>query len=268
MTFRAESGAPVRFAQQANLLEASSHLPEGAYTTFRTYGARGVVRLAQHVARLNETAALLRLSKSVLSEAAVRAALREGLSATAFGESRVRLTWTAPDLYVTIEPFEALPGRLYEHGVRCVTLDVRRESPHAKDTRFIATASAAQRRLPADAHEGLLVGLDGAILEGLSSNFFAMRDGVLRTEEARALIGVTRSLVLEVAFGLLAIERRAVTRDDLERVSEAFITSVSRGILPVVAIDRHTLGDGRPGRTTAELQRRFEALTARELETL
>lgn len=253
---------------EANLLEASRHLPDGAYTTFRTYGGRGVVRLAQHVARLNETAALLRLSESALSEAVVRAALRGSLSATAFAESRVRLTWAAPDLYVTIEPFEALPERLYEHGVRCVTLDVRRESPHAKDTRFIATAAAAQRTLPAEAHEGLLVGEDGAILEGLSSNFFAVLDGVLRTEETRALIGVTRALVLEVASGLLSVERSAVTRGDLERVSEAFITSVSRGILPVVAIDRHTLGAGRPGGTTAELQRRFETLIARELETV
>lgn len=263
MTFRVRSGRVERLSQEASLLEASLGLPEGAYTTLRTHGGRGVVRLSQHVARLNETAALLG-RESGLSEGETRAALGECLTSTAFSESRLRLTWAAPDLYVTVEPFEALPDRLYEQGVRCATLDVRRHNPHAKDTRFIATASAALGRLPPDAHEGLLVADDGAILEGLSSNFFAVVDGVVRTEGKRALAGVTRSLVLEVAQGLLPVEARAVTRDAIARASEAFITSASRGILPVVAIDAREVGAGRPGHVTAELRRRFAALVARE----
>ncbi len=265
MTFRSRSGGVERLTQESGLLEASLHLPEGAYTTLRTYGGRGVVRLAQHVARLNETAALLGRAQG-LSEAETRSALAFGLAATAFAESRVRLTWAAPDLYVTVEPFDALPDRLYEEGVRCATLDVRRENPHAKDTRFIATAFAAQRGLPAGVHEGLLVAEDGAILEGLSSNFFAVRNGELRTEETRVLAGVTRSLVLEVAQGLLPVQQRAVTRDEVDRVSEAFITSVSRGLLPVVAIDTSAIGDGRPGPKTGALRRRFDALVAREVQ--
>ena len=266
LTFRSRLSGVERFAQDPSLLDASRRLPQGAYTTFRTYGGRGIVRLAQHVARLNDTAALLGMSGAELSEATARAALGDSLRAAALPESRVRLTWAAPDLYITVEPFEPLPEKLYEQGVRCVTLDVHRENPHAKDTRFIAAASAAYGALPDGAHEGLLVGAAGTILEGLSSNFFAVRDGVLRTEEERVLFGVTRSLVLEVAAGLLPIEPRAVTRDDLESVSEAFITSVSRGILPVVAIDQHVIGDGRPGRRTAELRRRFDALVARDVE--
>ena len=51
---------------------------------------------------------------------------------------------------------------------------MRRDNPHAKDTRFIATAQHAYGRLPAGVEEGLIVAADGAILEGLSSNFFAV----------------------------------------------------------------------------------------------
>lgn len=264
ITFRVRASTFERVSEHAAALEASRRLPQGAYTTLRTYGGRSVVRLAQHVSRLNETSVLLR-SDVAVSEATVREALRKALAATEHPESRLRLTWAPPDLYLTVERFEPLPERLYEEGVRCATLDVRRENPHAKDTRFIVTATAAYGALPAGVHEGLLLGDDGAILEGLSSNFFAVQGAILRTEEERALLGVTRSLVLEVAAGVLPVERRAVTQADLGGVTEAFITSVSRGILPVVGIDAAAVGDGRPGPTTRELRRRFAELVAREL---
>jgi branched-chain amino acid aminotransferase len=267
-TFLDSDGALTRVAQDAAVLDASRRLPQGAYTTLRTHGGRGVVRLSQHVARLNETVDLLGSGAVAVTGDRAREALRQALSATAHPESRVRLTWAPPRLYVTVEPFEPLPEQLYTDGVRCVTLDVHRENPHAKDTRFIATASAAYGRLPSGVHEGLLLGDDGAILEGLSSNFFGIEGGMLRTEEARALLGVTRSLVLEVAAGLLPVERRAVLRTDLGRLSEAFLTSVSRGILPVVGIDAGSVADGRPGPATRELRRRFDELVARELEQL
>ena len=150
----------------------------------------------------------------------------------------------------------------------CVTLDLQRENPHAKDTRFIATAQDAYGRLPPGVEEGLIVGADGAVLEGLSSNFFAVLDGALRTEEERVLVGVTRSLVLEVAAGLMPVDRRAVRRDDLPRIDEAFVTSVSREVLPVVEIDGRPVGDGRVGPRTRALLEAFGDLVRREAELL
>jgi hypothetical protein len=55
-----------------------------------------------------------------------------------------------------------------------------------------------------------MVAGDGSVLEGLSSNFFGVLHGSLRTEGDRALLGVTRSLVVEVAATVLPIEERAV----------------------------------------------------------
>jgi branched-chain amino acid aminotransferase len=167
---------------------------------------------------------------------------------------------------VAIEPFSPLPARLYEDGVACVTLDLERENPHAKDTRFIATAQDAYARLPPGVEEGLIVADDGAVLEGLSSNFFAVLDGTLRTEEERVLVGVTRSLVLEVAGGLMPVDRRAVRRDDLPDLDEAFITSVSREILPVVRIDGRPVGGGRVGPVTRAVLSGFADLVRREAE--
>ena len=95
-----------------------------------------------------------------------------------------------------------------------------------------------------------------------------MLDGALRTEEERVLVGVTRSLVLEVAAGLLPVDRRAVRRDDLPRIDEAFVTSVSREVLPVVEIDGRPVGDGRVGARTRALLEAFGDLVRREAELL
>ncbi len=267
-TFRFHQGAIEHFAEDESLAGAQARLPQGAYTTLRTYGGRGVVRLGQHVARLNETLALLGGVRAAAAAAEARALLRHALEATAYAESRVRLTWAPPALFATPEPFTPLPEALYRDGAACVSLPVRRENPHAKDTRFVATAQAAYRALPAGVHEGLLVAEDGAILEGLSSNFFAVVDGRLHTEDERVLFGVTRSIVLEVAAALLPVELRAATRAALPRATDAFITSVSRGILPVVRIDSRPIGTGRPGDVTLRLRHSFAELEAREVEQL
>jgi branched-chain amino acid aminotransferase len=264
-TFESGEAGLRLLGRHPSLAASSAALPEGAYTTLRTYGGRGVVRLAQHLRRLEESAALQGRA-CALDPAAARRGVALALDAATGPESRVRLTFAPPRLFVAIEPFSPLPARLYEDGVACVTLDLERENPHAKDTRFIATAQDAYARLPPGVEEGLIVADDGAVLEGLSSNFFAVLDGTLRTEEERVLVGVTRSLVLEVAGGLMPVDRRAVRRDDLPDLDEAFITSVSREILPVVRIDGRPVGGGRVGPVTRAVLSGFADLVRREAE--
>jgi branched-subunit amino acid aminotransferase/4-amino-4-deoxychorismate lyase len=264
-----ESGAPgvSLLGRYDSLGAASSALPEGAYTTLRTYGGNGVVRLGQHFRRLEEAVALKGMPGR-LDPAAARAAVGKALAACAHAESRVRLTFVPPRLFVAVEAFEPLPRQLYEDGVACVTLELERDNPHAKDTRFIATARDAYARLPEGVEEGLLVATDGTVLEGLSSNFFAIREGALRTEDARVLAGVTRSLAIEVAESLLPVRHVAIQRDELPLLDEAFVTSVSREVLPVVRIDGRPVGDGRVGPRTRAVVQGFQALVAREREAL
>jgi branched-chain amino acid aminotransferase len=263
-TFEITSGQAHEAEPAQTLAEASARLPHGAYTTLRTYGSDRVLRLAHHVRRLEESAG----TAGALDEHRVRAGLRAVVRAAAHPESRLRLTWVSPRLFAAVERFEPLPPALYESGVACVTLRVRRENPQAKDTRFLEAARAAYGSLPVGRHEGLMVAEDGAILEGLSSNFFAVREGILHTEEERALAGVTRSLVLEVARSLLPLARTAVRLEQLPEVAESFITSASRGILPVVRIDETWIGSRRPGDVTRTLRARLEELVAREAEPL
>jgi branched-chain amino acid aminotransferase len=265
--FRLVGAHAAFYGSAASLAEASALLPQGVYTTLRTYqNGRRVLRLSHHLARLREPAAPRQVVG--LEDKTVRAGLAEALKAVGPREARLRLTWATDQLFVCVEPLAPVPEALHRDGVWCVTVPLHRKAPRVKDTRFISTAQAAYDDLPAGAHEGLMVAADGTILEGLSSNFFAVREGILHTEDGRVLPGITRGLVLELARGLLPLATGAVRQDQLAELSEAFLTSVSRGVLPVVKVDKRTIGDGRPGPVTRELQRRLEALVEREAEPL
>jgi branched-chain amino acid aminotransferase len=273
-TFQLDSAGVQRLGEHRSMREASAALPEGAYTTFRTYGGNRLLRLDQHIRRLEESVALMG-RPARLDSLAVRRGLSHALRATGYPESRFRLTFAPPALFISIESFTPYPPALYETGVWCVTVPLHRQNPQAKSTTFIASATQAYDALPAGAHEGLMVGEDGAILEGLSSNFFAVlphcEEGdalALHTEDARVLAGVTRAIVLELARALIPVSYRAATLDALGEMRECFITSVSREVLPVVKIDQQVIGDGRPGPITRALMQRFREMVEREAEAL
>jgi branched-chain amino acid aminotransferase len=209
-TYERTPGGAAFLREDATLADASLSLPPGAYTTFRTYGGGAVVRLGAHLRRLEESIALQGRPSALGAEGA-RRALIAALRDAGYSEARVRLTFSPPAFYVSVARFTPPPAVLYDEGVACATLPLRRENPHAKDTRFVATVQEAYGRLPPGVEEGLLVAEDGAILEGLSSNFFAVLEGALHTEDARALAGITRGLVLEAARGRLPLVPRAVT---------------------------------------------------------
>jgi branched-chain amino acid aminotransferase len=276
-TYRIDGSFDER-TEHNSMTAASAALPAGAYTTFRTYQHDKLLRLGQHLRRLEESAALMNKAAPVpIDDSAAAAALRTIIQTTNYPEARFRLTYAPPALFVSVESFTPYDSALYQTGVHCRTVTLRRDNPHAKSTTFIASAAEAYKALPANTHEGLMVHEDGSLLEGLSSNFFAIThlpvrahdlEGdaipVLRTEEERVLIGVTRALVLEVAQLVLPLSTVPVRHADLPRVAECFITSVSREILPVVKIDDFVIGDGTPGPLTRELMDRFAALVSAE----
>ena len=257
-TFVLAEGAATPLRSAPDLATASGTLPAGAYTTLRTYGGDGVPFLDDHVRRLEESCAL-QGRPAALDGQELRAGLAAVLRATRHPESRIRVTFAPPELFASIEPFEPLPEDVYKDGVSCVTVPLRREQPQSKDTRFLSSAQGAYRALPPGVHEGLLLGEDGALLEGLSSNVFAVVDGVLRTEEARVLHGTTRGLVLELARGVVPISFEPIRKADLGRAAEMFLTSVSREVLGVVRVDEVRIGRGKPGSLARDLRKRYRA---------
>ncbi len=242
----------------STLDQVSLHLPQGTYTTFRTYNRDKFLRLEGHLARLEESARLVGHECS-LDHDRIRRGIAAALARTGFPESRFRLTTglnCQPELFITVEQFELLPASVYDDGVATATIVMARDRPRAKVTTFIGPSREIQRSAPG-IFEVLMVSPDGTFLEGFSSNFFAVRDGILYTAEEGVLPGITRSLVLEVAAPMLPVRLEPVRYQEIPVLSEALLTSSSREVVPVVTIDGQLVGDGRPGPVARELLRRY-----------
>ena len=82
------------------------------------------------------------------------------------------------------------------------------------------------------------------------------------------LPGIAQQIVYEVAPEVLPLHRDAVNVVDIPRLDEAFLTSSSRGILPVIAIDGITIGSGKPGAKTLALRQRYAEWVDDHLEDL
>src|SRR5690606_20300793 len=99
-----------------------------------------------------------------------------------------------------------------------------------------------------DAFEHVLVDDQQRILEGTSSNFYAVREGRLVTAGDGVLEGITRQLTLELAAQHgMDIELRRLPLSELQTCSEAFLTSSTREVVPVTWVDGKPIGNGKPG---------------------
>ncbi len=256
-----------------DLDQASASLPGGAYTTLRTYGGRRALRLADHFRRLEETAQLAGYP-SRLDDLALRAALRQvTLFAPPGGNVRLRLTLdleqNVGDVYISAETLHVPPAEAYQRGVKVVTCDLHRQLPQAKLTRFIARAAPVRQALPQGANEAIMADEQGFLLEGLSSNFFAVLEGAIYTAGEGVLSGITRSLALEsIHQAGFPLHLSPVKVADLPALQEAFITSSSRGVLPVVQIDQVMVGAGQPGQITQQLMAAYKACIRQQAEPI
>lgn len=264
----------LRDAEAANSLdEASRIIPGGAYTTFRTFERCKVIRLSDHLHRLEETAALAGQPLS-LDRSGLRAALRQVIRQDQMGgELRLRITLDLEEqpgtIYIIVQPLETPPPEAYRQGVGVATTRLDRLLPKAKLTRFIARSSSVRQDLGEDINEAIMVDPQGRLMEGISSNFFAVMRNILRTAEEGVLSGITRSMVLEAAdaLGIQTIFEPG-TLADIPALDEAFITSSSRGILPVRQIDQVRIGPECPGPLTRMLMDDYALRLREQLEAI
>ena len=101
---------------------------------------------------------------------------------------------------------------------------------------------------------------DGAITEGTSNNAYIIKDGVIITRALShdILHGVTRANLLAYAEARqMKLEIRPFTLTEAKDADEAFVTSASAYVMPVVSIDGHAIGDGKPGSHALNLRKIF-----------
>jgi branched-chain amino acid aminotransferase len=245
----------------------SLRLPDGIYTTMRTYERDRVVGLSAHFQRLVDSHNALEKPRPIVPNV-IRHALRDVIELENLSEARIRITtpFYSTDVYISIEPFQPHPAEFYEHGVRCATSHLERDTPAAKHTSFIAPSRSEKAEVGSEIQELLRVNAAGEILEGFSTNFYAVIDKTLYTANEGVLAGVTRAAVLTLAQGQVTMVLKPIKVSDLPNVSEAFITSAGREVMPVRQVNDVVIGE--PGLVTRDLMAKYRAHILKEAERL
>jgi D-alanine transaminase len=168
-----------------------------------------------------------------------------------------------PSVVVTARNLDlANAERLAGEGVAVITVpDNRWQRVDIKSVSLLPNVLAKQAAREQGAREAWFVDRDGRVTEGSSSNaWIVTRDGKLVTRHVDhgILKGITRTVVLGViAAQGLELEERPFTVEEAQAAREAFITSASQIVLPVVKIDGRPVGNGAPGLIATALRRDF-----------
>jgi branched-chain amino acid aminotransferase len=248
-------------------------LPTGLYTTFRTYaGLKKVVGLGAHLDRLYLPAKVLGITPAMRKPMDLRELLSNLLRRLDTSEARIRLILDTSlehgTIYILLQPLQELPDEVYQNGVRVEVSLSSRKKPALKQSSFIGESSFDRKRVGSGIFEILLT-RDGRILEGMTSNFFYVRDQALCTAGRGVLIGVTRQMVMALVKEQgIKICSKAIRLNELPFIEEAFITSSSRGIVPVVQIDAQPIANGKVGEMTKRLIRLYEENALRLAEDI
>jgi D-alanine transaminase len=168
-----------------------------------------------------------------------------------------------PSIVVTARPLNrARNEALAEKGIAVVSVpDERWGRVDIKTIGLLPNVLARQAAIEQGARDAWFVDQDGAVTEAASANaWIVTAAGVVVTRPADHAIlrGITRTVLLDVikAQGL-KLEERAFTLKEAYAAREAFITSASQIVLPVVRIDDHPIGNGAPGLLATALRREF-----------
>ncbi len=173
---------------------------------------------------------------------------------------------TAMTVYGFARPMQKTTG-LQRAGCRVITApDQRWLRCDIKSISLLPNVLAKEQAAKANVFEALLV-RDGNVTEGSSAAFAAVFDNQLVTAPQGNLIlpSITREVVLELCQKLgIPVAEEFILAASIHGAHEAMILSTTTEVMPVVEIDGHPVGDGKPGRITRKLQEAFRQLVSHD----
>ncbi len=223
------------------------------FETIRTYNKK-VFRLDDHIARLYVSADVIGL-KTKWTFKKTYEAIAKVLGKSKFKEEKVRVILTKKHLIIMVEKLQEKPESFYKKGVKLVSFLGKRNMPRAKVLADVFTYLAKHHALSCGAYEALLVDSKKFyIRECAYANIFWVNDGKLHATNKNILFGITRDTVVELAE---ECKFEGIKLKTLLNADEVFITQTTSGLLPVVEIDGHKIGGGRPGPYTKKMMKKF-----------
>lgn len=192
-------------------------------------------------------------------EAGIKIILTGGYAADGYSPEK-------SNLVILEMPPPVYPKSKFEQGVKLMGYEHHRTFPSAKSINYIVGIYLLPQQQAAGA-EDVLFHYNGEIYETTRANFFIVtQDDTIVTAGEGILHGITRKRLLEVAKQHYELELRKPTLEELGTAKEAFITSSTRLLMPVVQVDDVTIGSGKPGSVTQHLLELMKKEVDRYLE--
>ena len=253
---------------------------DGVFEGIRFYNGR-IFRLEEHIQRLFDSAKAIVINMPWTQEEVCRYTC-ETVAANGLTDGYIRLVVTRgagelglnpylcpkPSMFIIASSIKLYPDEYYRDGLAIITCATRRPAPAAlmpqvKSLNYLNNIMAKVEAIQAGALEAVMLNEQGYVAECTGDNLFILKNNKIHTPliSDGALDGITRAVILELAatLGVPVIER-SLTRYDIFTADECFLTGTAAEVIPVVSLDRRTIGDGKPGPWTKRFLEEFHQL--------
>ncbi len=264
-----------------HILTHTLHYGLGVFEGIRCYETKNgpaVFRLKEHVKRLFKSAHIFMLN-SPFSEKEIEDAIVKTIRINKIKECYIRpmiyIGYGAMGLFpkgnpiniaIAVWPWGAYLGdEGLKKGIRIKVSSFVRNHVNSQMSRgkvcgyYVNSQLAKKEAISCGYDEALLLDTEGYVSEGSGENIFIVRDGKLKTTPLTSILeGITRDSVMKIArnAGIKVTEER-FTRDELYISDEAFFTGTAAEVTPIREVDGRTIGKGKPGEITKQIQTIF-----------
>jgi len=250
---------------------------DGVFEGIRVYSGK-IFELEAHIARLYESAKVLRLD-ILMSKKEIIRAIEETIAANGVIDGYIRLVVTRgvgdlglnplvcenSTVFIIADSIQLYPEELYEKGMKVISATTVRSHPlsvppQVKSLNYLNNILAKIEALDSNVPEAIMYNHEGYVAEATGDNVFIVKNGVISTPpvESGALGGITRGIVIKLAGREnIKVVEKVLTRFDLYVCDELFLTGTAAEVIGIVEIDGRVIGNGEPGPVTKLLRKEF-----------
>ncbi|MDD5129659.1 MAG: branched-chain-amino-acid transaminase [Candidatus Omnitrophica bacterium] len=257
---------------------------DGVFEGIRSYSRR-VFKLSEHIDRLLESAQSIMLKIPLTKEQLIKAVVQT-LKINKLENAYIRLVVSrgvgdlgldprkctqGPTIIVIADKIALYPEKLYREGLAIVTVPTVRNLPEAlnpqiKSLNYLNNILAKIEAANAGCDEAIMLDSLGYVAECTGDNIFVVKNGHLYTPPQcmGTLRGITRDSILEIARrDKIPAHEHVITRHEVYISDECFLTGTAAEVIPVVKVDGRVIGQGKPGKLTLNLIKKFKELTVK-----
>jgi branched-chain amino acid aminotransferase len=257
---------------------------DGVFEGIRSYNCR-VFKLNEHIDRLFESAQSIMLKIPLTKEQLIKAVLLT-LRTNKLDNAYIRLVVTrgigdlgldprkctqGATIIIIADKITLYPEKLYRNGLTIVTVPTVRNLPEAlnpqiKSLNYLNNILAKIEAANAGCDEAIMLDSLGYVAECTGDNIFVVKNGHLYTPPQcmGTLRGITRDSILEIARkNKIPAHEHVITRHEVYISDECFLTGTAAEVIPVIKVDGRLIGEGKPGKLTLTLMKKFRELTVK-----